>query len=407
MNNSCRSCGNNELHLVLPLGNTPLANSLLTAEQLKEAEPTYPLNLVFCPKCTLVQIRENVPPDRLFRDYLYFSSFSDTMVQHARALVNRLIPTRKLDSQSLVMEVASNDGYLLQFYKQAGIEVLGIDPALNVAKVAQERGIPTLTEFFGESLAHQLLEEGKRADIIHANNVLAHVPDLNGFVEGLHLLLKEDGIAVIETPYVGEMIEHREFDTIYHEHLCYYSVTALDHLFGQHGLVIQEIEQLTIHGGTLRLFVGQASAAQRGLSVQHLLNQEITKGITSFQFYQDFAEKVTNLKEELRSLLGNLKEQGKQIVAYGAAAKGSTLLNYFGIGLETLNFVVDRSTYKQGHFMPGVHLPIYSPAKLLEVRPDYVLLLTWNFADEIIEQQAEYRRDGGHFIVPIPELKVV
>lgn len=406
--NRCRACNKANLQLILSLGETPLANSLLTTGQLNDSEPFYPLELAFCPDCTLVQILESVPPDKLFREYLYFSSFSDTLLRHSQELVSRLIPARKLGKDSLVMEIASNDGYLLQFYKQAGIEVLGIEPALNIAKVArEERGIPTLSEFFGEELAAQLLAEGKRADIIHANNVMAHVPDLNGVVEGLHQVLKDDGVVVIETPYVKDMIDHAEFDTIYHEHLYYYSLTALDRLFTRHGLVIQDVERLAIHGGTLRIYAAQAGYAERGPEVQKLLTEEAEWGVADFGFYQDFARKVSDLKEALREMLGELKKQGKQIAAYGAAAKGSTLLNYFEIGQETLDFVVDRSTYKQGRYMPGVHLPIYAPEKLLEEMPDYVLLLTWNFAQEIIAQQAEYRARGGKFIVPIPELKIL
>lgn len=404
----CLSCGNTHLQLILSLGRTPLANSLLTAEQLKAPEPTYPLDLVFCPDCTLVQILESVSPDTLFRDYIYFSSFSDTMVHHAETLTASLRQTRQLNEDSLVVEVASNDGYLLQFYQQAGIPVLGIEPAVNVAQVAQEkRGIPTLTEFFGVGLAEQLIAQGRRADVIHGHNVLAHVPDLNGFVEGLHLLLKQTGQIVIEAPYVKDMIDHVEFDTIYHEHLCYFSLTALDKLFERHGLIIEQVERVAIHGGTLRLYIGQATEVQRGASVLALLKEEADWGVSNFSFYETFANRVNGLKLGLLKLLGQLKQEGKNIAAYGAAAKGSTLLNFFGIGRELLDFVADRSTYKQGHYMPGVHLPIYPPEKLVEAKPDYVLLLAWNFADEIIKQQAEYRQAGGHFIVPIPELKII
>lgn len=404
----CLSCGNTQLQLVLSLGKTPLANALLTVEQLKTAEPVYPLDLAFCPNCTLVQILESVSPDTLFRDYVYFSSFSDTMVRHAEMLTKALRNSRRLNEQSLVVEVASNDGYLLQFYQQSGIPVLGIEPAVNIARVAQEeKGIPTLSEFFGVELAEQLVGQGRKADIIHAHNVLAHVPDLNGFVEGLHLFLKEDGLVLVEAPYVKDMIDHAEFDTIYHEHLCYFSLTALDKLFERHGLIIEQVERVAIHGGTLRLYIGQATVVERGPSVLTLLAEEAQWGVSQFNFYQTFASRVNQLKLELLQLLTRLKQEGKHIAAYGAAAKGSTLLNYFGIGSEMLDFVVDRSTYKQGHFMPGVQLPIYGPEKLLEAKPDFVLVLAWNFAEEIIAQQAEYQKAGGHFIVPIPELKVI
>ncbi len=403
----CRSCGRPGLELVLSLGDTPLANSLLTEEQLNQPESTYPLDLVFCSGCSLVQITETVPPEKLFRDYLYFSSFSDTMLRHAREIVQRVREARRLDSRSLAMEIASNDGYLLQYYKQAGIPVLGIEPAVNVARVAEdERGIRTISEFFGSEMARRLADQGERADVIHAHNVLAHVPDLNGFVEGLRLVLKDDGVCVIEVPYVKDLVDRCEFDTIYHEHLSYFSITALSRLFERHNLLIQNVERLPIHGGSLRLFVSQAGAVQDP-AVRELLEEEFGWGVDSIEFYRDFAGRVEQLKSTLRDFISRLKEQNQRLAAYGAAAKGSTLLNYFQIGREALDFVVDRSTHKQGRYMPGVRLPIFSPARLLEEMPAHVLLLTWNFADEILEQQAEYRHRGGRFIIPIPEFRVV
>ncbi len=405
-NESCRLCGSSALEMVLSLGETPLANMLLAEEDLHITEKRYPLNLLFCTDCSLVQIRENVSPEQLFREYLYFSSFSDTTLKNAAEIAGRMIRERSLDRGSLVAEVASNDGYLLQNFKEKGIPVLGIEPAENIAGVAREKGIPTRSEFFGRDFAEALLDEGLQADLIFANNVLAHVPDLNGFVQGLKVFLKEGGLAVIEVPYVRDMVEKGEFDTIYHEHLCYFSVTALHRLFRKNGMVLHDVERISIHGGSLRLFAAHEGLAQGG-SVERILQEESEIGMERPAYYRDFAGRVEKLKIELCELLERLKGEGCTIAAYGAAAKGATLLNYFKIGGELIDFVVDRSTYKQGLYMPGSRIPIGDPRLLLEKQPDYVLLLAWNFAAEILEQQSEYRAAGGKFIIPIPKLQLV
>lgn len=397
---ACRSCGGGVLDPVLSLGETPLANALANAGDPPDAR--VPLDVVFCPACTLVQITEDVSPELLFRDYVYFSSFSDTAVENARDIAERLTAERKLGAGSLVMEIASNDGYLLQHYRARGIPVLGIEPARNIAEAARERGIETIDEFFTPDLAKRL---ANGADVVHANNVLAHVADLNDFVAGIATILKREGIVSIEVPYVRELIERLEFDTIYHEHLCYFSLTALDALFSRHGLTIGGVERIPIHGGSLRVFAGHD--AKRGDSVTRLLDEERDWGIAVAESYQRFGDRVRALCDELRATLAGLATEGKRIAAYGASAKGTTLLSFAGIGAETLDFVADRSTVKQGKLTPGTRLPIVPPSELLARMPDYVLLLVWNFADEIMQQQEEYRRRGGRFIIPLPKVTIV
>jgi SAM-dependent methyltransferase len=340
---------------------------------------------------------------------VYFSSFADATLHNAEELVERIVADRRLNEESLAVEVASNDGYLLQFYQRHGVPVLGIEPAANIARVAEERGIPTRSEFFGDELADELRTSGLGADVLHANNVLAHVADLNGFVEGIAAVLKEDGVAVVEVPYVYDLIDRTEFDTIYHEHLCYFSLTALTFLFHRHNLAVIDVERIAIHGGSLRLYAALENAATQAVSerVGGLLAEEQRRGGTSYAFYQDFGAHVEVLRRQLMARLRALKAEGRSIAAYGASAKGSTLLNYCRIGSDILDFVVDRSTAKHGLYTPGSHLLISPPDRLLQEQPDFLLLLAWNFSDEIIRQQHEYVERGGQFVIPIPTVRTV
>lgn len=375
-----------------------MANGLLSKQE--EHEPYHNLEVMLCSDCGLAQLNDLIDPKDLFCDYVYFSSNSEGMLKSVAALVECI--QTSLPENALVIEIASNDGYLLKNYQN--VEVLGIDPAANIAKVANASGIPTLCDFFSEQLAATLVAQGKQADIIHANNVMAHVPDINGFVKGIQLLLKNTGQAIIEVPHFLDLFEKLEFDTIYHEHVYYFGLKPLVTLFQRHGLEVFDVEKISIHGGTLRLFVGHKGQHDVSNVIETILSEEKSAHLYDLVSYENFMEKLEKLNENLLTLLKSLKVNGKRITAYGASAKGTTLLNYFGVGKELLDFVVDRSLAKQGKFTPGKQLEIRCPEALEHA--DYAVLLAWNFADEIVRQQADFVSRGGKFILPLPEVKV-
>jgi 2-polyprenyl-3-methyl-5-hydroxy-6-metoxy-1,4-benzoquinol methylase len=405
----CRFCGSTLQHTFVDLGMSPLANSYLRSEQLNQMQPFYPLHARVCDRCYLVQLEQFQPPENIFADYAYFSSYSESWLNHARGYVERAIQRFHLGAKCLVTEVASNDGYLLQYFQQKGIPVLGVEPAQNVAEVARKRGIPTISKFFGLDTARGLQTGGQQADLIVANNVLAHVPDLKDFVAGLKLALKPRGTITVEFPHLLRLMEENQFDTIYHEHFSYFSFCTSEEIFRKHGLTVFDVEEIQTHGGSLRLYACHegASSQQVQSSALRLRERETAAGIQDLQTYTGFGERVRETKRSLLDLLIRLKREGKSIVGYGAPAKGNTLLNYCGIGKDFIDYTVDVSPHKQNHFLPGTHIPICSPEKIQLTQPDYVLILPWNLRDEIIGQLADVRRWGGRFILPIPTPEVV
>jgi SAM-dependent methyltransferase len=403
---SCRSCGGSSLEVVLDLGSQPIANAFVEENRKGEPEDRFPLEIAFCEDCALVQVTETIDPDILFgQDYPYFSSFIPALLAHSREHAHALLESRKLGAESLVVEVASNDGYLLKNFVEAGVPVLGVDPARGPAEAAQAAGVPTLNTFFNAGTAERLVAEGRRADVILANNVLAHVDGINAFVEGFERLLKDDGIAEFEFPYLRDLIEGCAFDTIYHEHVFYYSLTALEPLFNRHRLHLNDVQRIDIHGGSLRLTVSKRPGKSDRL--QKLQAEEAALGMGRIDYYRSFGERVASLREKLRTVILELTAGGARVAAYGAAAKGVTLLNYLGIGGETLAYAVDRNVHKVGKFMPGLKLLVRPADVLASDKPDYVLILAWNFGAEIMQQQRAYSDQGGRFLLPIPEPLIV
>jgi hypothetical protein len=401
---ACRSCGEREVEPVLSLGEIPLVNALVEPGDTS-VDARYPLDVVRCPRCTLVQITETVPPETLFRTYSYFSSYSETFLEHARRFAERAIAELGLGERSLVVEAASNDGYLLQNFVQHGVPVLGIEPAENVAAVARARGIETVAEFLDAELAAQIVAERGVADLVVANNVLAHVPDLHGFVSGLATLAGDRGLVAIEVPYLRDLVDRLEFDTIYHEHLSYFTLTSLTQVLEAHGLAIGEVERLPVHGGSLRVLASRGAEARD--AVKQLLVEEEEWGVGERAHFDGFARAVESLRQELHEFVVGLVDSGSTVAAYGAAAKGVVLANTCDLDATLVRFVVDRSPHKQGKLLPGVRIPVAATEALARERPDYCLLFAWNLADEIVSQQSDYRRRGGTFVLPVPAPRVV
>lgn len=404
----CRFCETPLKYIFVDLGMSPLANSYLKAGQLQHMEPYYPLCVYVCEKCYLVQLPEFQSPEDIFSDYAYFSSYSESWLKHAEDYTELMIARFGFDSHSKIVEIASNDGYLLQYFKERGIPVLGIEPAKNVAKVAQEAGIPTIVKFFGTQTAEELATEGKYADLLIGNNVLAHVPNMNDFVSGMKIILKPNGVITMEFPHLMRIMDENQFDTIYHEHFSYFSFITVEKFFANHGLTLFDVDELPTHGGSLRIYARHTEDNSKpiGQKITDLKKREDAAGFTRLEYYRLFSERVKETKRKILTFLIEAKRDGKSLVGYGAPAKGNTLLNYCGIQSDFIDYTVDRSPYKQGLYLPGTHIPIYQPDKIKETKPDYLIILPWNLKEEIMEQMSYIREWGGKFVVLIPEVKV-
>ncbi len=404
----CRLCGTELTHTFVDLGMSPLCESFLKADEIDQMEPFFPLHVLTCSECFLVQLKEYVSPEHIFREYAYFSSYSTSWVAHAKAYCEMIAKRLSLGPDSLAVELASNDGYLLQHFLPLGVPVLGIEPAVNVARVAIEKGIPCVTEFFGVELATRLKAEDKQADLIAGNNVLAQVPDLNDFVGGMAILLKPEGVITLEFPHLEKLMDENQFDTIYHEHFSYFSYTTIEIMADRHGLKLIDVEEIPTHGGSLRVYLAhKASAHQPSDAVGALLAREERRGFRDIATYSSFAEQVKATKRKLLAALIAIKDEGKTICGYGAPGKGNTLLNYCGIGPDFLDFTVDRNPYKHGRFTPGMHIPILPVEEIDKVRPDYIFILPWNLKQEITRQMRQAGEWGGKFIIPIPEVTII
>jgi SAM-dependent methyltransferase len=406
---ACRSCGARLVHTFADLGMTPVSNAFLKADELDRKEPVYPLHAYVCGSCFLVQLEQFESPQQIFgENYAYFSSYSDSWLEHARRYTAQMIDRFGLGPKSQVIEIASNDGYLLQYFKQKGVPVLGIEPARNVAEAAAAKGIPTRVKFFGVKTAEELVAEGTRADLLLGNNVLAHVPALNDFVAGMKRVLKPDGVITMEFPHLQHLIEENQFDTIYHEHFSYFSFLAAQRAFARHDLHLFDVEEIPTHGGSLRIYGRHAErGGEPGQRVKELVARERRLKFEDLDTYRAFSERVQGTRRGLRDFLISAKRAGKKVVGYGAPAKGNTLLNYCGIGRDLLAFTVDRSPHKQNTFLPGTHIPVHAPERISEVKPDYLLILPWNIKEEILQQMSHIRSWGGRFVVPIPEVRVL